>query len=58
MNDKHKRSIGKLCEGKFRARFDEGGADDFSLILLLEIGGVVRLYSAMALKKGKTNRTF
>jgi len=40
-----KNSIGKPCEGKLHARFDEGGADNFSLISLYEIRRVVRLYS-------------
>jgi len=42
-----KNSIGKPCEGKLHARFDEGGADNFSLISLYEIRRVVRLYSTV-----------
>lgn len=29
-----KNSIGKPCEGKLHARFDEGGADSFILIII------------------------
>jgi hypothetical protein len=32
-----KKSIGKPCEGKLHARFDEGGADSFEMWLSLEI---------------------
>jgi len=39
-----KKSIGKPCEGKLHARFDEGGADCF-IIFVLNNNRAIRLYS-------------
>ena len=38
-----KNSIGKPCEGKLHARFDEGGADKSTLVLSLMIKTIVGL---------------
>ena len=43
-----KKSIGKPCEGKLHARFDEGGADCF-IIFVMIINKAIRLYSTRAL---------
>jgi hypothetical protein len=39
-----KKSIGKPCEGKLHARFDEGGADCF-IIFVMNNSKAIRLYS-------------
>lgn len=42
-----KNSIGKPCEGKLHARFDEGGTDNPNMLYLhgCNFGRVIRLYS-------------
>jgi hypothetical protein len=42
-----KKSIGKPCEGKLHARFDEGGADCF-IIFVMNNSKAIRLYSTAA----------
>jgi hypothetical protein len=42
-----KKSIGKPCEGKLHARFDEGGADCF-IIFVMNNSKAIRLYSTEA----------
>ena len=42
-----KKSIGKPCEGKLHARFDEGGADCFT-IFGKNLCKAIRLYSTSA----------
>jgi len=32
-----KNSIGKPCEGKLHARFDEGGTDNLNIVISLQI---------------------
>jgi len=44
-----KKSIGKPCEGKLHARFDEGGADCF-IIFVKNKSKAIRLYSTQTLK--------
>jgi hypothetical protein len=46
-----KKSIGKPCEGKLHARFDEGGADCF-IIFVMNNSKAIRLYST---GKSRTN---
>ena len=42
-----KNSIGKPCEGKLHARFDEGGTDNSNILYLYgcNFDRVIRLYS-------------
>jgi len=44
-----KKSIGKPCEGKLHARFDEGGADCFA-IFVVNRSKAIRLYSTPSCK--------
>jgi hypothetical protein len=44
-----KKSIGKPCEGKLHARFDEGGADCF-IIFVMNNSKAIRLYSTPQFK--------
>ena len=44
-----KNSIGKPCEGKLHARFDEGGADCFA-IFVVNRSKAIRLYSTLQLE--------
>lgn len=44
-----KNSIGKPCEGKLHARFDEGGADCFA-IFVVNRSKAIRLYSTAQYK--------
>jgi hypothetical protein len=48
-----KKSIGKPCEGKLHARFDEGGADCF-IIFVMNNSKAIRLYSTMPCTLRKT----
>jgi hypothetical protein len=45
-----KKSIGKPCEGKLHARFDEGGADCF-IIFVMNNSKAIRLYSTLPFKR-------
>jgi hypothetical protein len=45
-----KKSIGKPCEGKLHARFDEGGADCF-IIFVMNNSKAIRLYSTKQAKR-------
>jgi hypothetical protein len=45
-----KKSIGKPCEGKLHARFDEGGADCF-IIFVMNNSKAIRLYSTVSCKR-------
>jgi len=48
-----KKSIGKPCEGRLHARFDEGDSGIFKLLLYLQkciVGRIVRLYSTVQAK--------
>jgi hypothetical protein len=47
-----KKSIGKPCEGKLHARFDEGGADCF-IIFVMNNSKAIRLYSTPQAEKNE-----